>query len=266
MSDRPQPTAGRTAAEPADLEAIAIEVANEGALVVRGSPGAIPAVGTKSSPSDVVTDLDFAVERTVMEALAAKTPGASIIGEEYDSITGDTTVGWVIDPIDGTVNLTYDLPVIGVSIAATVDGQVVAGAVVDVLRGETFSAALGTGARCDGSPIEANSVEALADSLIATGFAYGSDDRAAETEDFARLLPVARDIRCFGSAALHLCWVANGRLDGFYQRNLRVWDFAAGALIAREAGALVELPPVDNHGLLVAAGRHIFEPLLDHLR
>ncbi|MFV2063660.1 MAG: inositol monophosphatase, partial [Chloroflexota bacterium] len=138
----------------------------------------------------------------------------------------------------------------------------VAGVVVDVSRDEVFSAAVGRGARMDGVPIGPSSAAGLEEALVATGFGYSAQARAAEAEHLSRVLPLARDIRCFGSSALHLCWVACGRIDAFYQRNMKRWDHAAGALIALESGARLEAPTPDNGELMVAASPRVFEPLL----
>ena len=142
---------GSRALSPPDLEAIAAEAAAKGAAIVRARTGQLGSVGTKSSPTDPVTALDLAVEQVIREHLARRTPGASFLGEEEGARVGDSSLGWILDPIDGTVNLTYDVPLIAVSLAATVDGEVVAGSVVDVWRDEVFSAAAGAGARLDGS-------------------------------------------------------------------------------------------------------------------
>ena len=245
----------------ADLEVTAIEAAREGSATIRAAAGRLGAVRTKSGPTDPVTALDLEVERVIRQRLARRTPGASFLGEEEGNTSGDSSLGWILDPIDGTVNLTYDLPIIGVSLAATVDGEAVAGAVVDVWRDEVFSAAAGGGARLDGSTIGPSGAERMAEALVVTGFDYSSELRAAEAESFRRVLPAARDIRCFGSAALHLCWVACGRVDAFYQRNMKLWDYAAGALIAREAGARVEPPTPENGQLMLVASPGVFDPL-----
>jgi myo-inositol-1(or 4)-monophosphatase len=247
---------------PSELEAIAAEAASHGANVVRTAAGALGSVRTKSSPTDPVTALDLAVEQVIRAHLARRTPGASFLGEEEGAHIGDSTLGWILDPIDGTVNLTYDVPYIGVSLAATLDGEVVAGAVVDVWHDETYSAALQRGARRAGLPISPANAQELGQALVATGFEYSSKGRAAQVEAFGRVLPAARDIRCFGSSALHLCWVACGRVDAYYQRHANRWDYAAGALIALEAGARVELPSEHNGELLLAASSKVFEPLL----
>jgi myo-inositol-1(or 4)-monophosphatase len=244
-----------------DLEAIAIEGAIEGAAVVRAAAGDLGTIRTKSTPTDPVTSIDLASERAIRAVLAQRTPDATVLGEEDGEVLGSSDVGWVIDPIDGTVNLTYDLPVMSVSIAATLGGQVVAGAVVDVLRGEVFSAARGAGARRGGPSITVSTAADMSRSLVGTGFAYTPEGRAEEAAYLQRVLPSARDIRCFGSAALALCWVACGRLDGFYQRNMQYWDYAAGALIAAEAGARLEWPSTANGHLMVVSGPAIHEAL-----
>lgn len=246
---------------PRELEAVAIEAASEGARVVRTAAGNLGSIRTKSTPTDPVTSLDLVAERTIRAVLVRRTPGSSVLGEEDGEIDGSTGIGWIVDPIDGTVNLTYDLPVMGVSVAATHRGEVVAGCVVDVLRGEVFSASLGGGARLDHRTLQVSGALDLAHSLIGTGFSYTPDGRAREAEYLARVLPSARDIRCFGSAALNLCWVGCGRLDGFYQRDMQLWDYAAGELIARESGARLSRPTSHNGYLMVASTPSIHDAL-----
>lgn len=235
------------------LEFVAVEVAELAAEYVRARCGQATAAKTKSSPTDVVTHTDMECERLIREELLARCPGSSIVGEEFDDDDGANNVGWIVDPIDGTVNFLYDLPVVSVSIAATVAGDIVAGAVADVLRAETFSTARGTGARRDGSAIGPTPCARLDEALVATGFAYSAELRAAEADILTRLLPACRDIRCMGSAALNLCWVGCGRVDAFYERDLKPYDYAAGALIAEESGARVEAASESNDDLTFAA-------------
>ena len=243
------------------LEAVAIDVSRLAAELVRASVGSAAPAGTKSSPSDVVTATDVESEALIRRELLERCPGSSIIGEELAEDLGTNDVGWIVDPIDGTVNFLYDLPVVAVSIAATVGGRTVAGAVCDVLRGDVFSAALGTGARCNGAPIAARPTTQLENALIGTGFAYAAERRRAQAEIIGRLLPSARDIRCMGSAALNLCWVGCGRLDGYYEQDTKPYDYAAGALIAAEGGARVELPAENALDLSMAAPAAIFDQL-----
>jgi myo-inositol-1(or 4)-monophosphatase len=167
----------------------------------------------------------------------------------------------VIDPLDGTINFVYGVPLFAVSIAAAIDGEVVAGAVVDVLRGELFSAHRGGGARRDGEAIAVSACSSLPQALVTTGFSYRAELREIQGEVAHRLVSRARDLRCFGSTALELCWVACARVDGYFQRATEIWDRAAGALIAEEAGARVEMPCPENDDLVIAAPPAVFEDL-----
>lgn len=200
-------------------------------------------VRTKSSPSDVVTEMDRAAEDLIRERLLAARPGDAVLGEESGQ-TGSGNVRWVVDPIDGTVNYLYGLPDWGVSIAAEVDGEVVAGAVCLPLRRALFTAASGGGAWLESSwqpgrqRLTCKSGVPLSAALVATGFAYGAAQRSGQGRVVAAVLPSVRDIRRSGSAASDLCSVAAGQVDAYYEQGLKYWDVAAGGLIAREAGAL----------------------------
>lgn len=244
-----------------DLEGLAVSAAGAAATLIRTHLGTARGIGAKSSPTDIVTQTDVDAERLIRDVLGAATPDAGFVGEEE----GETTVGarlqWVVDPLDGTINFLYGLPVVAVSVAAAVDGEVVAGAVVDVLRGETFSAARDRGARVDGVPIAVSACPTFALALVTTGFSYRADLRAEQGEIVHRLLPHVRDIRCFGSAALQLCWVGAGRVDAYFERDIKIWDYAAGALIAREAGASTELACPENDGLVIAATPTVYDDL-----
>jgi myo-inositol-1(or 4)-monophosphatase len=248
------------------LETVAVSAARASAALIRGNVGRATRVGEKSSPTDVVTRTDLDAEQLIRRLLADATPGARVLGEEGGQTPTSGGVAaarlqWVVDPLDGTVNFLYSLPVVAVSVAAALDGDVVAGAVVDVLRDETFSASVGHGARLGRKPLEPSQCGSLARALVTTGFSYRADIRARQGKIVEALLPAARDIRCFGSAALQLCWVGAGRADGYFERDIKVWDYAAGALIAREAGAVTELPCPENDGLVIAAPPALFEEL-----
>ena len=208
---------------------------------------------TKSSLTDVVTAADREAERLVAEALREARPHDGLLGEEGASTAGTTGITWVVDPIDGTVNYLYGLPAYAVSIAATVehdgrgsalpagtmaDGRrAVAGAVYVPAFDELFDAHEGGGARVNGRPIRVSEREELSLALVGTGFGYTVERRTEQAEVARRLIPQVRDIRRMGAAAVDLCMVAAGRLDAYYERGLQPWDYAAGALIAREAGA-----------------------------
>lgn len=199
---------------------------------------------TKSSETDVVTEIDEWSERRIVETIARERPDDGLRGEEGTNKLSTSGVTWVIDPIDGTTNLLYDLPGYSVSIAASVAGEAIAGAVYDPIRDELFVAALGQGATRNGSPISASAKSDLGTALIGTGFSYDSTRRAEQAHVLTTLLPNVRDIRRLGGAALDLCSVACGRLDAYYERGLSEWDYAAGALIAGEAGAVTATGPL----------------------
>jgi myo-inositol-1(or 4)-monophosphatase len=238
---------------PAELELIAIDVAQQAAVRVRAGWGTASSIGTKSSSTDVVTQTDVDTEKLIRALLIEATPECGIVGEEGGTENATKALQWVVDPLDGTVNFLYGVPIFAVSIGAAIDGEFVAGAVVDVLRGETFSASVGNGARLDGEPIRCSQTTAMSKALVVTGFSYTPRLRSMQGEIVRKLLPVARDIRAFGSAALHLCWVACGRVDAYFERDIKIWDWAGGSVIALESGALVDFPCPENDGLVMAA-------------
>jgi myo-inositol-1(or 4)-monophosphatase len=225
-----------------------------------GSGGRPEVVATKSSPTDVVTEADEAAEALIRGLIGEKRPHDRILGEEGGE-TGPAgaagggeggSVRWIVDPLDGSVNYLYGLPDWAVSIAAEVDGTVVAGAVFVPRRDELYSARLGAGAWLSsgaldwrgedtGSPtkLAANHDVQLAAALVATGFGYAAGRREIQGEVLRAVLPRVRDIRRGGSAAVDLCSVASGTVDAYYERGVNLWDIAAGGLIAAEAGAQV---------------------------
>ena len=231
---------------PEGLAGLALDVAMEAGrmLAARRPPGQAgrPEVtGTKSSPTDVVTEMDRAAEALITGRLRAQRPGDAFLGEEGGE-SGRGRVRWIIDPLDGTVNYLYGLADWAVSIAAEVEGTLVAGVVAVPAQDEIFTAVSGGGAwlRAAGAapvPLRCNTGVALAQALVATGFGYAAARRAGQGEVVAAVLPRVRDIRRGGSAAVDLCSVAAGRVDAFYERGLNYWDYAAGGLIATEAGA-----------------------------
>lgn len=225
-----------------ELLDIAVQVAADAADTARRMRNeAINDVGTKSTATDVVTAADRAVEQQVIAALAARRPGDTVLGEEFGGavIAGDGGVRWIVDPIDGTVNYLYGLAQYAVSIAAEVDGQVVAGVVRNAATADTWTAARGHGAWRDGRRLTGSPATELALSLVGTGFGYARERRAHQAAVVAQVLPKVRDIRRMGAAALDLCAAAEGMLDAYYEKGLAEWDLAAGGLIAREAGLLV---------------------------
>jgi myo-inositol-1(or 4)-monophosphatase len=256
----------------AQLLRIALDAAREAGGLLASWRGDVrpEIVDTKSSPTDVVTEMDRRSEALITGRIRDVRPGDTVLGEEGGQTSGPAGPGrvrWVVDPLDGTVNYLYGLPDWAVSIAAEVDGTVVAG-VVEVPRfGETFTAVAGQGAwlHRGGAAIalRCTSGGALGQALIGTGFGYASGRRQVQGEVIAALLPHVRDIRRGGSAAVDLCSVAAGRMDAFFERGLNHWDYAAGGLIAREAGAMVGglAGRAESTSMAVAAGPELYQQL-----
>jgi myo-inositol-1(or 4)-monophosphatase len=264
------------------LRALAVSVAREAGDLLADRAGQVEVAATKSSPTDVVTEMDRRSEELIRSRILAARPSDAILGEEGGLIGGAGGAGgprvmWVIDPLDGTVNYLYGLHDWAVSIAAEVaggtrdgaaGGQVIAGAVYVPMRGEMFSAVKGGGALLESAAsgrveLRCNAGVPLDRALIGTGFGYLAGRRKVQGEVVAALLPRVRDIRRIGVASVDLCAVAAGRLDGFYERGLNYWDWAAGALVAAEAGASVgglNGDPV-SQSMAVAAAPGLFGPL-----
>jgi myo-inositol-1(or 4)-monophosphatase len=230
---------GRTA-DPGELLALAVDLIRQaGELVRTGRADGPGPIGRKSTPTDLVTAMDRASEQLVVAGLLAARPDDAVLGEEGGTRAGTSGVRWLLDPIDGTVNYVYGLRQYAVSLAAEVDGVPVAGAVLNPETGEEWTATRGGGAWRAGHRLSGPQTTSVEQSLVGTGFGYDARQRAAQARVVAALLPQVRDIRRFGSAALDLCFVAEGRLDAFYESGLNPWDSAAGGLIAEEAGVLV---------------------------
>jgi myo-inositol-1(or 4)-monophosphatase len=237
--------------DPAALLDLASSAAREaGALLRDGLDHERTDVETKSTHTDMVSEMDRAAEALLVERLLGSRPDDGMVGEEGTDRPGTSGVRWVVDPLDGTTNYLYRLPGFAVSIAAEVDGKPAVGVVYDVVHDELFTAVSGQGAHRDGIPIAASGASTLATALVATGFSYDAARRRRQAEVLTALLPRIRDIRRFGAASVDLCAVACGRVDAYYERGLAPWDLAAGGLIAREAGAVV----ADLRGGPVRAG------------
>lgn len=251
---------GSTPPEPLflDLAAAALEAAQAAAeVLVSGAP--VSGVETKISSTDMVSDVDRASEAAVADILGRLRPDDGLIGEEGTSRPGTTGVKWVVDPLDGTTNFLFGIPQFAVSIAAEIDGRAVAGVVIDPSRHEVWAALAGCGSFRNGVRCATpDGRSTLGTALCATGFGYRAERRRWQAEVAAAVIPQVRDIRRLGSAALDLCWTGGGRYDAYFEWGLNPWDFSAGALVATEAGARVE---VLGHRLVVAAYPSLFEPL-----
>ncbi len=266
-----------SAAEPGELLELAVRAAMEaGEMLATGRPpGRLEVVETKSSPTDVVTEMDRASERLIIDGIRAARPGDAFLSEEGGSVqpAEHTAVRWIIDPIDGTVNYLYGLPDWAVSIAAEQSGHVVAGVVHVPEHGELFTATRDGGAWLrragdgggDGAAVRLRCASGVpvAQALVATGFGYAAAMRADQGQVVAALLPRVRDIRRGGSCAVDLCSVAAGRVDAYYERGINYWDRAAGGLVATEAGAHIGGLPGEPAGseLTIAAGSGLFTEL-----
>ena len=230
-----------------DLLALARSIAIEaGALAAERRREGVEVAASKSSPVDVVTEADRETEALIRAALKAARPDDGFFGEESGAEQGTSGLTWVVDPIDGTVNFLYGIPHYAVSIAV-VEGEpdpltwtALAGAVLNPASGELFTATAGGGAFLNDRPISVGPGPELSQALVATGFAYDSGMRGTQGAVISQLLPQVRDIRRMGTASLDLCFVACGRFDAYFERTLSPWDHAAGALVAREAGATVK--------------------------
>lgn len=268
MTPRPDPVA------PPALLAIATETAAEAAEYLRSQLPAVTGGGllagaaAKSSPTDLVTEVDRTSEALIVASLLRARPDDGIRGEEGSDRAGSSGVTWVIDPLDGTTNYLYGIPVFSVSIAASMGGRHVAGVVHNPLSGEIFAAAEGDGASLNGRELRLRPTgRPLTEALVGTGFSYGAASRTAQARLLPAVLPAVRDIRRAGSASLDLCAVACGRLDAYYESGLEPWDLAAGEVVAREAGATVTVLEglIAGSGTVVAAAPGLEGPLVELL-
>ena len=220
----------------AELLELARKVGHDAGALLMERPPAFE-IESKSTAIDIATQMDKKAEKFIMESLLAARPDDGIIGEEGSSVESKSGITWVIDPLDGTVNYFYGLPGWNVSIAAKdKDGSVV-GVVTAPTINSTWWATRGGGAFYNGHQIHCNDPIALDRALIATGFQYDVAHRTTQMTDLAKLVPLVRDLRRNGAAAVDLCHVAMGALDGYYEAGLKEWDWAAGGLVATEAGA-----------------------------
>jgi myo-inositol-1(or 4)-monophosphatase len=230
----------RSDESPRALGDYARRLATGAAEVVRNADSrAAHSIEAKTTSTDLVTAVDKRSERWLVDQIARDRPDDGVLGEEGGERGGSSGVRWVLDPIDGTVNFVLGLPQYAVSVAAEVDGHVVAGAVCNPATGEMFHAVRGGGAWLDGQRLSGPRNIELVRAVIGTGFSYDRGRRGRQAAVVAELLPLVADIRRLGSAALDLCAVAAGRLDAYFEVGLNLWDYAAGALVATEAGCTV---------------------------
>jgi myo-inositol-1(or 4)-monophosphatase len=234
--------AGGHTDSPEDLLRLAVATAREaGELIASMRARGVDVADTKSSPIDIVTEADRRSEELIRERLLGARPHDGFLGEEGGDVPAGSRVRWIVDPIDGTVNYLYGLPNYAVSIAAEYDGRIVAGVVRNPAQDVEYAATLGGGATCNGEPVRVRTAPPLDQSLVSTGFGYEATVRERQARSVARMLPQVRDIRRLGSCALDLCAVASGQCDAYVEEGCNLWDYAAGGLVAAEAGATFEV-------------------------
>ncbi len=254
----PSSSSAAAGAQPSDevLLEIAVRAARAAAAELGVRFGArAKDVQSKSTPTDLVSEADVCAERAIRSVLHEERPDDSVLGEEGGA-TGDGELRWVVDPLDGTVNFLFGIPVFAVSVACErASAGTLAGVVLDPVRGECFTAVRRGPALLNGEPIRASEDADLSVAMVATGFGYDAAVRERQAEVVSRVLPRVRDIRRAGAAALDLAWCACGRYDAYYERGVKPWDIAAGALIAQRAGLevrMLEARHGDEAGVLVA--------------
>jgi myo-inositol-1(or 4)-monophosphatase len=210
----------------------------------------------KKGTIDLVTEVDVAVERMFRALIGARYPTHAILAEELGgAMSAPAGPCWVFDPIDGTTNYAHGLPIFCASLALEFDGVAQIAAIYDPTRRELFTAERGGGAFLNGRPLHVSSVDALIDALLVTGFPYDVHERVDEIVGlFGDFIGCARAVRRLGSAALDLCYVAAGRMDGFWESDLKAWDIAAGALIVEEAGGRITNMAGEPYS---SRGRHV---------
>lgn len=259
-------------AELRELRDLAADCARRGgglALELRAS--GLGETQSKSSATDLVTRADREVEGLIKAILGKERPGDTVFGEEAGTIAGDSGLRWVIDPIDGTVNYYYRYAGWVVSVAVESSRGALAGAIYDPVNDDLYEAWKSGRARRNGQPLDAPLTravpEVIGQALVATGFGYQAGRRRSQAEVLVRVLPEIRDIRRGGAAAMDLCHLAAGRIDAYFEKGLHPWDYAAGMLIARESGCVVEiLEETDGEAFLIGARtRAIFDQLRDLL-
>jgi myo-inositol-1(or 4)-monophosphatase len=262
--------AGVEGTDPNELLELAIEAASAAGVLLaeRFRAGGEHGVTSKSTPTDLVSEADVASQRAIRELIGARRPDDGFLAEEEGSdIAGSSSLQWVVDPLDGTINFLFGIPLWCVSVAVRDANGTLAGVVHDPLSGETFSALRGGRPQRNGAAIDPARVRAsvLGEALVATGFAYDARVRAAQAVAVATLIGEVRDIRRCGAAALDLAWTAAGRFDAYYERTVKPWDTAAGALLCECAGLEVRVL-ADRPGLpggILVAPPALLQPLLD---
>jgi len=242
-----------------DLLNLATEIAADAAAVVARYTAEGFTVDTKSTPIDLVTEADRETEALILRRVFEARPGDGFLGEEGALRETTTGIRWIVDPVDGTTNFVYGIPAYSVSIGVERDGEMIAGVVHDVALNEAYTACLGGGAHKNGRPIHVSERTELATALMGIGFAYDPIRKSGQMHFYDQVMDHIRDVRRMGSAALDLCRVASGQLDGYFEYQLNAWDIAAGGIIVREAGGVTRgfHGFTFEQGYVLATNRHL---------
>jgi myo-inositol-1(or 4)-monophosphatase len=249
-----------------ELLTLAVDVARQAADVHRAGLARPHVYESKSSPTDLVGDVDRDAERTIVESIRRVRPDDAMLAEESADHPGSTGVRWVVDPLDGTVNYSRRYPVFAVSIGIEIEGVPTVGVVLDTARDRLFVGVRGRGSTRDGAPIRVAERAELSTALVATGFSYQPKRRAIQADVLRAVLPRIGDIRRGGSAALDLCAVACGEVDAYFETDVSPWDMAGGRVIAVAAGAFVLIVDSGDKTVAVAASPSVADVLLNLLR
>jgi myo-inositol-1(or 4)-monophosphatase len=248
--------------------AVAQQAAQAADTILKEGWGSRPGFQFKSSQTDLVTEFDGRAESAIMQALSKAFPDDSIMGEEGGRQSGTSGRTWHVDPLDGTTNFVHGLPIFGTSIGLMADGRPVLGVVTAPVLGWTFHAA-GQGAFLNGAPIHTSAVDELGRALLVTGFPYLRNEKHDNLPDFTAFMRASQGVRRLGSAALDLCFVACGWLDGFWERHIKSWDLVAGAALVLGAGGQICDPSggpfVPETGCILASNGKIHQAMLDQL-
>ncbi len=247
-----------------------IEVAKIAGEIIKDGYRKKVSVEYKTNLSNLVTDVDKKSEKVIIEYITANFPGHSILAEESGVKEMDSEYRWIIDPLDGTTNFAHGLPIFSVSIGVQKNNEIICGVVYDIMRDSIYSAEKGSGAFCNDRKLKVSSNDDLRKSLLVTGFPYNIDENPDHAiERFELFLKNSRAVRRLGSAAIDLCYVAEGIFDGFWEVYLNPWDIAAGKLIVEEAGGMVTNFKNEPHDLaekqLLATNGKIHDKMLELL-
>lgn len=249
----------------------AIEAAQQGGFVLKQFWGRLQNVREKEFPGDLVTEADYQSEKMILEILTARCPEHQILAEESGFSQQTSDFRWVVDPLDGTTNYAHQYPMVAVSIGLLYQQEPIVGVVYNPLTEELFQAAKGLGAQLNGQSLRVSKVTSLKESLLATGFAYDRRETADNNyAEFCHFTHLTQGVRRAGAASLDLAYVAAGRLDGYWERGLKPWDMAAGAMIVKEAGGQVSdytLAPLDwASGRILATNGHLHAVMSEELK